>query len=132
MVFYKLTCYSSTLFKTPYILCTFFCKILPTMNILDLIFYRTLFLQFPPMTSAWFSCLRKGVHKIIFCFCICQIDLVILCLDACEHIESLCIYFKELFLLWDHTTGFPSCPCNPQGNHTPLHFITTCNKSFLC
>ena len=40
-------------FKTPYIICTIFLQYIYiyTMNILDPILYRMLFLQFPPMTS---------------------------------------------------------------------------------
>jgi hypothetical protein len=48
MVFYMSTCF--TILESP-ILHVHFFQNLPTMNILDLIFYRTLFLKFSPVTS---------------------------------------------------------------------------------
>jgi hypothetical protein len=38
--------------------------------------------------------------------------IVILRLDVCGHIPSLCIYFGEFMISLDDTEGLPLCTCN--------------------
>lgn len=54
-------------------------------------------------SHAW----EKGlINKI---FRVCQMGLVILCLDVCGHISSLCTYFGKSMISHDNIEGLPLC-----------------------